>query len=67
MKYRRMGRTGLKLSEISLGSWITIGEQMDEADAINLIHLAYHHGVNFFDTADEYAKGRAESIVGKAM
>jgi voltage-dependent potassium channel beta subunit len=67
MKYRRMGRTGLKLSEISLGSWITIGEQLEEAEAINLLQIAYHQGVNFFDTADEYAKGRAELILGKAI
>lgn len=66
MNYRKMGRTGLKLSELSLGTWITIGEQLSEIEAINLIHMAYQYGINFFDTADEYSNGVAELILGKA-
>jgi len=67
MNYRSMGKTGLKLSELSLGTWITIAEQLSEIEAIRLIHSAYQFGINYFDTADEYAKGMAEIILGKAI
>ncbi len=67
MNYRTMGRTGLKLSEISLGSWVTFGDQIDEKQAIEILHAAYEQGVNFFDNADIYAKGRAEEVMGKAI
>ena len=49
MHYRRLGRSGLKLSEISLGSWITFGNQVDQEVATELIHAAYDQGINFFD------------------
>lgn len=67
MNYRRMGRTGLKLSEISLGAWVTFGDQIDEQRAANLLHEAYEAGVNFFDNADIYANGRAEEVMGLAI
>jgi voltage-dependent potassium channel beta subunit len=67
MHYRRLGRTGLKVSEISLGAWITFGNQVDEKAAANLVHAAYDQGVNFFDNADIYANGQAEVIMGKAL
>jgi voltage-dependent potassium channel beta subunit len=67
MNYRPMGRTGLKLSEISIGAWITFGDQIDEATARALLHRAYDAGVNFFDNADVYADGRAELVMGKAI
>jgi voltage-dependent potassium channel beta subunit len=67
MNYRRMGRTGLKISEIALGAWVTFGDQIDEEMASDLIHLAYEQGVNYFDNADIYAKGRAEQVMGKAI
>jgi voltage-dependent potassium channel beta subunit len=67
MKYRAMGRTGLKLSEISLGAWITFGEQIDEATANEILHVAYDHGVNFFDNADVYAHGQAEVVMGRGI
>ena len=67
MHYRRLGRSGLKVSEISLGSWVTFGNQIDEQTAINLFHLAYDQGINFFDNADVYANGQAEIVMGKAM
>jgi voltage-dependent potassium channel beta subunit len=67
MNYRRMGRTGLKISEIALGAWVTFGDQIDEEAASDLIHLAYEQGVNYFDNADIYAKGRAEQVMGKAI
>jgi voltage-dependent potassium channel beta subunit len=67
MNYRRMGRSGLKLSEISLGAWVTFGEQIDDRTASDILHAAYDHGVNFFDNADVYARGRAEIVMGQAI
>ncbi len=67
MHYRRLGRSGLKVSEISLGSWVTIGSQVDEQTSIDLFHAAYDAGINFFDNADIYANGQAESVMGKAI
>ncbi|HEY9075383.1 MAG TPA: aldo/keto reductase [Anaerolineaceae bacterium] len=67
MHYRRLGRSGLKVSEISLGAWVTFGNQIDEERAIDLIRAAYDQGVNFFDNADMYAEGRAELVMGKAI
>jgi len=67
MNYRRMGNTGLKLSEISLGAWVTFGDQIQESMAKRLIHQAYEAGVNFFDNADIYANGRAEQVMGEAI
>ena len=67
MHYRRLGRSGLKVSEISLGSWVTFGEQIDEKVASDLLHAAYDKGVNYFDNADAYANGQAEVIMGKAI
>ena len=67
MHYRRLGHTGLKVSEISLGAWITFGSQLEEQASINLFHAAYDQGINFFDNADMYADGNAEMVMGKAM
>ena len=67
MKYRRLGETGLKVSEISLGSWLTYGGYVDSENAINTIHKAYDLGINFFDTANVYMRGEAEKVVGQAI
>ena len=67
MHYRRLGRSGLKVSEISLGSWVTFGAQIEEDIVSNLIHTAYDNGINFFDNADVYADGQAEIVMGKAI
>lgn len=67
MHYRRLGRSGLKVSEISLGSWVTFGGQLGEEAAAELIHTAYDQGINFFDNADVYAKGMAEELMGRAI
>ncbi len=67
MHYRRLGKTGLKVSEISLGAWVTFGGHLSDEVAIDLVHTAYEHGVNFFDNADVYAEGRAEIVMGKAI
>ena len=67
MHYRRFGRSGLKVSEISLGSWVTFGAQIEEDTVSDLIHTAYENGINFFDNADVYADGQAEIVMGKAI
>lgn len=67
MKYRPLGRTGLGVSTISLGSWLTFGGSVDERTSIDCIHRAFELGVNFFDTADMYEAGRAEEVVGRAL
>lgn len=67
MHYRRLGRSGLKISEISLGAWVTFGSQVDENTSIELIKAAYDAGVNFFDNADIYANGLAEIVMGRAL
>jgi voltage-dependent potassium channel beta subunit len=67
MHYRRLGRSGIKVSELSLGAWITFGNQVSDQVASDLVHTAYDHGVNFFDNADVYAKGKAEEVLGKAI
>jgi len=67
MHYRRLGKSGLKVSEISLGAWVTFGSQIEEQMAHDLIHAAYDQGINFFDNADVYADGQAEIVMGKAI
>ena len=67
MEYRRLGNTGLKVSEISLGSWLTYAGYVEEENAVNTIHTAYDLGINFFDTANVYMTGEAEKVVGKAI
>jgi voltage-dependent potassium channel beta subunit len=67
MQYRRLGRSGLKVSELSYGAWVTFGSQIDDKTAKALLHTAYDAGVNFFDNADVYANGQAEIVMGKAI
>jgi aryl-alcohol dehydrogenase-like predicted oxidoreductase len=67
MQYRRLGGSGLKVSEISLGSWLTYGGYVEEQNAVSSIDLAYEAGINFFDTANVYIRGEAEKVVGKAL
>jgi len=67
MNYRRLGKTGLKVSEISLGSWLTYGDSVERDRAIQTIDKAYDLGVNFFDTANVYNRGEAEIVVGEAL
>ncbi|MEK3731835.1 MULTISPECIES: aldo/keto reductase family protein [Paenibacillus] len=67
MKYRRLGRTGLKVSEISLGSWLTYGGYVERENAVNAIKTAYDLGINFFDTANVYERGAAEVLVGETL
>jgi len=67
MHYRRLGQSGLQISEISLGAWVTFANQIDESTAISLIKEAFDQGINFFDNADMYANGQAEVVMGKAI
>ncbi len=67
MEYRRLGNAGIKTSVLSLGSWVTYGNQVDVDAAAASIKTAYEAGVNFFDNAEVYARGRAEEIMGAAF
>ncbi len=67
MEYRRLGKSGLKLSAFSLGSWVTFGKQVDLNDAKTLLKTAYDAGVNFFDNAEGYEAGESEKIMGDAI
>ena len=67
MQYRNLGNSGLKVSALSLGSWVTFGPQMNEEIAADCMHRAYDAGVNFFDNAEVYADGVAEEIMGAIL
>jgi len=67
MQYRRLGRSGLKVSELSFGSWVTYGNQVDTKSAVDCMAAAWDAGVNFFDNAEVYAKGMSETIMGNAL
>jgi voltage-dependent potassium channel beta subunit len=67
MEYRRLGRSGLKLSELSYGSWVTFSFQLDDSVATELMKVAYDAGVNFFDNAEAYADGESERIMGRVL
>lgn len=67
MQYRKLGNSGLKVSEISLGSWLTYGGYVADDNAVRSIEQAYELGVNFFDTANMYERGEAEKVMGKAL
>ena len=67
MQYRRLGHAGLRLSVLSLGSWVTYHNQVDAKSAAEMMAAAYDAGVNFFDNAEVYAGGRSEEIMGAAL
>ena len=67
MEYRRLGKSGLQVSEVSLGSWVTFGKQVREEDALALMTLAYDSGINFFDNAEGYEAGASEALMGAAL
>ncbi|HMN76940.1 MAG TPA: aldo/keto reductase [Burkholderiaceae bacterium] len=67
MQYRRLGRSGLKVSELSLGSWVTYHNQIDVQAATEMLAAAMDAGVNFFDNAEAYALGRSEVVMGEAF
>src|SRR5262245_26453088 len=67
MIYNRLGRSGLRVSALSFGSWVTFGKQLDQAAVRTLMRAAFDSGVNFFDNAEAYASGEAEVLMGKAL
>lgn len=67
MEYRRLGRSGLQVSEFSFGSWVTFGKQVDIDAAASIMAIAYDNGVNFFDNAEGYESGRSEEVMGEAL
>lgn len=67
MQYRQLGRAGVRVSTIALGSWLTYGSAVAEEAATQCIHRAYELGINFFDTANAYNRGAAEQVVGRAL
>lgn len=67
MEYRRLGSSGLKVSALSFGSWVTFSNQLDTDHAVEIMGSAYDSGVNFFDNAEVYAHGEAERVMGRAL
>lgn len=67
MEYRHLGKTGIRVSALSLGSWVTFHHQVDVDHAVDMMKIAYDAGVNFFDNAEAYAKGKSEDVMGAAL
>lgn len=67
MEYRRLGKSGLQLSVVSFGSWVSFKKQIDDSKADELMGLAYDHGINFFDNAETYADGESEKMMGRVL
>jgi voltage-dependent potassium channel beta subunit len=67
MHYRRLGSSGLQLSALSFGAWLTFGNQVPRSECRNLVAAAWDHGINFFDNAEGYANGEAESVMGDVI
>jgi voltage-dependent potassium channel beta subunit len=67
MEYRRLGKSGLQVSVLSFGSWITFGKQIGDSTADELMTMAYDNGVNFFDNAEIYARGKSELVMGEIL
>jgi voltage-dependent potassium channel beta subunit len=67
MEYRRLGKSGLQVSEFSFGSWVTFGRQVEGSDAVSLMTRAYDSGINFFDNAEGYESGKSEVVMGEAL
>ena len=65
MQYRNLGKSGLKVSCLSFGSWVTFVNQLTESSALTCMSIAYDYGVNFFDNAEAYANGKSEILMGK--
>ena len=67
MEYRRLGKSGLQVSALSFGSWLTFGNQITDKVADELMGVAYDAGVNIFDNAEGYAEGKSEIVMGKIL
>ena len=67
MEYKRLGKSGLQISRLSFGSWLTFGKQVGDNTAEDLMTLAYDNGINFFDNAESYAGGKSEEVMGEVL
>ena len=67
MEYNNLGKSGLKVSRLSLGSWLTFGKLIEDKVSEKLMHYAYDQGINFFDNAEIYARGKSELVMGKIL
>ncbi len=67
MEYINLGKSGLQISRLSLGSWLTFGKQIEDKTAERLMEIAYENGINFFDNAEIYARGQSEIVMGKIL
>ena len=67
MQYRRLGRSGLQVSVLSFGSWVSFDNQMKDDQAAECMHAAFDAGCNFFDNAEAYAAGESEAIMGRVL
>ena len=67
MEYRRLGKSGLQVSALSFGAWVTFAQQITKETARDLMRTAFDGGVNFFDNAEAYAQGKAETVMGKIL
>ena len=67
MEYRRLGRSGLQLSVVSFGSWVSFHKQIGDSTADELMGIAYDNGINFFDNAEVYALGESEKMMGRVL
>jgi voltage-dependent potassium channel beta subunit len=67
MEYRRMGKSGLQLSVLSYGSWVTFAKQLDDSKADEMMGIAYDNGINFFDNAEVYSRGESEKLMGRVL
>jgi len=67
MEYNNLGKSGLQISRLSLGSWLTFGKQIEDKTSQRLMEIAYENGINFFDNAEIYARGQSEIVMGKIL
>src|ERR1700754_1878672 len=67
MEYRRLGKSGLELSVLSYGSWVTFHKQIEDSNADELMSISYDNGINFFDNAERYALGESEKMMGRVL
>lgn len=67
MQYNNLGKSGLQVSRLSLGSWLTFGKQIADETAAELMQVAYDNGINFFDNAEIYARGKSEEVMGAIL
>lgn len=67
MEYRRLGRSGLQVSVLSFGSWVSFSKQINDKVADELMGIAYDNGINFFDNAEVYALGESEKMMGRVL